>query len=54
MKTLEDIAADFEHRAWQATAFMDRLHKTQRAKALAEREHRTWIQAAQILREIAP
>lgn len=50
-KNLEDIAAAFDHRAWQATAFSDRLHKTQRDKILAEREARTWRQAAQQLRE---
>ena len=50
-KSLEDIAAAFDHRAWQATAFSDRLHKTKRAKLLAERERRTWEQAAQILRD---
>jgi len=48
--SLEDIAAGFDHRAWQATAFSDRLHKTQRAKLLAERENATWKHAAQILR----
>ncbi len=50
-KSLEDIAAAFEHRAWQASAFSDRLHKTKRDKMLAERESRTWKQAAQQLRE---
>lgn len=50
-KSLEDIAAAFDHRAWQATAFADRLHKTKRDKLLAERERRTWEQAAQILRD---
>lgn len=50
-KSLEDIAAAFEHHAWQATAFSDRLHKTQRNKMLAEREARTWRRAAQQLRE---
>lgn len=52
-KSLEDIAAAFDHRAWQAAAFSDRLHKTQRDKLLAERERRTWEQAAQMLRETA-
>lgn len=51
---IETIAQDFEHRAWQATAFGDRLHKTQRAKMLAEREERTWRHAATCLRESAP
>jgi hypothetical protein len=50
-KSLEDIAAAFDHHAWQATAFSDRLHKTKRDKLLAERERRTWERAAQILRE---
>lgn len=50
-KSLEDIAKAFEHRAWQATAFADRIHKTQRARMLAECESRTWQQAAQMLRE---
>lgn len=50
-KSLEDIAAAFDHRAWQATAFSDRLHKTQRDKLLAEREAQTWRRAAQQLRE---
>jgi hypothetical protein len=50
-KSLEDIAAAFDHHAWQATAFSDRLHKTKRDKMLAERESQTWKRAAQILRE---
>lgn len=50
-KSLEDIAQAFELRAWQATAFSDRLHKSQRDKLLAERESRTWKQAAQWLRD---
>lgn len=50
-KSLEDIAASFDHHAWQATAFSDRLHKTKREKLLAEREARTWQRAAAILRE---
>jgi hypothetical protein len=50
-KSLEDIAAAFDHRAWQATAFSDRLHKTKRDKLLAERESQTWKRAAQQLRE---
>lgn len=50
-KSLEDIAQAFDHRAWQATAFSDRLHKTKRDKMLAEREAHTWRQAAQQLRE---
>lgn len=50
-KNLEDIAKAFEHRAWQASAFSDRIHKTKRDKLLAERESRTWRQAAQVLRE---
>lgn len=50
-KNLEDIAKAFEHCAWQATAFADRLHKTKRAKFLAERESDTWKRAAQMLRE---
>lgn len=50
-KSLEDIAKAFEHHAWQATAFSDRLHKTKRDKMLAERESRTWTRAAQMLRE---
>lgn len=50
-KSLEDIAQAFDHRAWQASAFSDRLHKTKRDKMLAERESRTWKQAAQQLRE---
>jgi hypothetical protein len=50
-KSLEDIAKAFDHCAWQAAAFSDRLHKTQRDKLLAERERRTWERAAQILRE---
>jgi hypothetical protein len=50
-KNLEDVAASFDHRAWQASAFSDRLHKTQRDKTLAERESRTWKTAAQVLRE---
>lgn len=50
-KSLADIAASFDHHAWQATAFSDRLHKTQRDKLLAERESQTWKRAAQILRE---
>lgn len=50
-KNLEDIAQAFDLRAWQATAFSDRLHKTKRDKMLAERENRTWTQAAQMLRE---
>lgn len=49
-KSLEDIAASFDHRAWQATAFSDRLHKTQREKREGERESHTWQQAAAILR----
>jgi hypothetical protein len=50
-KSLEDIAAAFDHHAWQATAFSERLHKTKRDKMLAERESQTWKRAAQILRE---
>jgi hypothetical protein len=50
-KNLEDIAKAFDLRAWQAGAFSDRLHKTQRDRALAEREKRTWEQAAQMIRE---
>lgn len=50
-KNLEDVAASFDHYAWQAVAFSDRLHKTKRDKLLAERESRTWERAAQILRE---
>lgn len=50
-KNLEDVAKAFDHRAWQAAAFSDRLHKTQRDKGLAERERRTWQQGAQMLRE---
>lgn len=50
-KSLEDIAKAFELRAWQASAFSDRLHKTKRDKMLAERESRTWKQAAQMIRE---
>lgn len=50
-KSLEDIAAAFDHRAWQAAAFSDRLHKTKRDKLLVECERRTWEQAAQVLRE---
>lgn len=50
-KSLEDIAKAFEHCAWQATAFSDRLHKTKRDKMLAEREHQTWTRAAQMIRE---
>lgn len=50
-KSLEDIAAAFDHHAWQATAFSDRLHKSKRDKMLAERESQTWKRAAQILRE---
>lgn len=50
-KNLEDIAKAFEHRAWQASAFSDRLHKTKRDKLLAERESWTWKQAAQMIRE---
>lgn len=50
-KSLEDIAKAFELRAWQASAFSDRLHKTKRDKILAERESRTWEQAAQMIRE---
>jgi hypothetical protein len=49
-KSLEDIAQAFDLHAWQATAFSDRLHKTQREKLLAERESRTWKRAAQFLR----
>lgn len=48
--SLADIAAMFDHCAWQATAFSDRLHKTQRAKLLAEREAATWKRAADMLR----
>lgn len=48
--SLEDIAASFDHCAWQATAFSDRLHKTKRAKLLAQREHDTWKRAADMLR----
>lgn len=50
-KSLEDIAKAFDLRAWQASAFSDRLHKTQRDKMLAERESQTWTRAAQMLRE---
>jgi hypothetical protein len=50
-KSLEDIAASFDHHAWQAVAFSDRLHKTKRDNLLAERESRTWERAAQILQE---
>lgn len=50
-KNLEDIAKAFDLRAWQASAFSDRLHKTQRDKMLAERESQTWKTAAQVLRE---
>ncbi len=50
-KNLEDIAAAFDHRAWQAEAFSDRLHKTKRDKLLAAREAQTWRRAAQQLRE---
>lgn len=50
-KNLEAIAQAFDLRAWQATAFSDRLHKTKRDKMLAERESRTWTRAAQVLRE---
>jgi hypothetical protein len=49
-KSLEDIAAQFDLHAWQATAFSERLHKTQRAKLLAERESATWKRAAEFLR----
>ena len=47
---MEEIAAQFDHYAWQATAFSDRLHKTQREKLLAEREAATWKRAAQFIR----
>lgn len=50
-KSLEDIAQAFDHRAWQASAFSDRLHKTKRDKMLAKRESQTWRRAAQQLRE---
>lgn len=50
-KTLAEIASDFDLRAWQSTAFADRLHKTKRAKLLAERESETWKRAAEILRK---
>lgn len=50
-KSLEDIAQVFDLRAWQASAFSDRLHKTKRDKMLAERESQTWTRAAQVLRE---
>jgi hypothetical protein len=50
-KSLEDIAQAFDLRAWQASAFSDRLHKTKRDKMLAERESQTWTRAAQVLRE---
>jgi hypothetical protein len=50
-KSLEDIAASFDHCAWQASAFSDRLHKTKRDKLLAERESQTWKRAAQMIRE---
>lgn len=55
-KSLEEVAKAFEHCAWQATAFSDRLHKTQRARLLAERESATWKRAADMLRntEIVP
>jgi len=48
---MENLAKEFDMNAWRATAFSDRLHKTKRAKMLAECRAETWKQAAQMLRE---